>query len=66
MKLKREMHDVPQVVFQPLTLVQYKQPSMATQQHPHPATPHAFYPLNVPHVLLQSPPPPPGQQPYFY
>lgn len=70
MKLKREMQgcfsaDVPQVV-QPLSLVQYKHPSMSTQQHPYPATRHAFYPLNVPHMVLQNTPPHPRHQPYFY
>lgn len=71
MKLKREMQDcftadVPQVLFQPLPLVQYQQPSMAAQQHPYPATPHAFYPLIVPRMALQKPPPQPRTQPYFY
>ncbi|XP_040906280.1 ventral homeobox [Toxotes jaculatrix] len=58
MKLKREVQDylapqVPSVMFQPLPPVQYH--SMAGQRPHYSAAGAAFYPLPVPHMVLQQP-----------
>ncbi|XP_035519887.1 ventral homeobox [Morone saxatilis] len=72
MKLKREVQDylapqVPPVMFQPLSAVQYH--SMARQPPHYPAPGPAFYPLPVPQLVLQQQMPPHHRMirsPHFY